>query len=109
MLYFTISLALKLLLWPILNNIYYEICKILKKFQEHCDQNRDLLLKAFVPQKSEDLFTLRNDQKKSAAEGLVELFLEKEENARKEETKTGMWEFLLFRHFSQFLAYLMPL
>ena len=43
-----------------------------------------------MPQKSEDLFTLRNDQKKSAAEGLVELFLEKEENARKEETKTGM-------------------
>ena len=100
LLYFTISLALKLLLWPILNNIYYEIykiSKIFKTFQEHCDQNRDLLLKAFVPQKSEDLFTLRNDQKKSAAEGLVELFLEKEENARKEETKTGMWEFLLFR------------
>ena len=44
-----------------------------------------------MPQKSEDLFTLRNDQKKSAAEGLVELFLEKEENARKEETKTGMY------------------
>ena len=62
-----------------------------------------------MPQKSEDLFTLRNDQKKSAAEGLVELFLEKEENARKEETKTGENFNCIDILANFFLAYLMPL
>ena len=33
--------------------------------------------------------------RKTAAEGLVQLFLEKEENARREETKAGMNFFLI--------------
>ena len=36
-------------------------------------------------------FHLFSDRK-TAAEGLVQLFLEKEENARREETKAGMNE-----------------
>ena len=56
---------------------------------EHCEENRDLILKAFLPQKTEDMFTVQSDSKKTAAEGLVEMFLEKEENARREESKTG--------------------
>ena len=55
---------------------------------EHCEQNRGYLLKALVPNVSEDVFA-NSGEKKDAASALVQLFLEKEENARKEETKTG--------------------
>ncbi len=54
---------------------------------EHCEPNRRNLLKTKVPMASEDMFSV-TDQK-MAAEGLVQLFLEKEENARWEESKAG--------------------
>ena len=40
-----------------------------------------------VPQKAEDLFT--SSEKLTATEAMVKLFLQNEENARSEESKTG--------------------
>ena len=57
---------------------------------EHCEENRTLLLKTLVPQTNEDLFS-PNSERKTAAEGLVQMFLEKEENAKREESKTGKY------------------
>ena len=57
---------------------------------EHCEDNRTLLLKTLVPQTNEDLFS-PNSERKTAAEGLVQMFLEKEENAKREESKTGKY------------------
>ena len=57
---------------------------------EHCEENRTFLLKTLVPQTNEDLFS-PNSERKTAAEGLVQMFLEKEENAKREESKTGKY------------------
>ena len=55
---------------------------------EHCEQNRDNLLKSLIPQTNEDLFS-PSAERQTAAQGLVQMFLEKEENAKREESKTG--------------------
>ena len=55
---------------------------------EHCEQNRTILLKTLVPQTNEELFS-PSSERRTAAEGLVQMFLEKEENAKREESKTG--------------------
>ena len=57
---------------------------------EHCEHNRTVLLKSPIPLTNEDLFT-SNENRKTAAEALVQMFLEKEENAKREESKTGMF------------------
>ena len=44
-------------------------------------------MNTYVPEKSEDMFT--NHSRKKAPEGLIKMFLQHEENARKLETKTG--------------------
>ena len=44
-------------------------------------------MKAFIPDKSDDLFTTKERQ--LAPEGLIKMFLEREENAKRLETKTG--------------------
>ena len=49
--------------------------------------HRSLLMKTILPHASEDVFTLHDN--KIAPEGLIQMFLEKEENARRLETKTG--------------------
>jgi len=54
---------------------------------EHCEQNRTILLKTLVPQTNEELFS-PSSERRTAAEGLVQMFLEKEENAKREESKT---------------------
>ena len=45
-------------------------------------------MKTFVPQKSDEIFT--NHDRKLAPAGLIQLFIEREENARRLETKTGI-------------------
>jgi len=45
-------------------------------------------MKAIVPQKTEALFSA--SEKQTAPEALVQLFLQNEENARNEESKTGL-------------------
>ena len=42
-------------------------------------------MKTFVPQKSDEIFT--NHDRKLAPAGLIQLFIEREENARRLETK----------------------
>jgi hypothetical protein len=44
-------------------------------------------MKAVVPQKADALFSL--SEKQCATEALVQMFLQNEENARNEESKTG--------------------
>ena len=57
---------------------------------EHCEENRQILLKTLVPQTNDDLFApSATSERKTAAVGLVQMFLEKEENAKREESKTG--------------------
>ena len=63
-------------------------------------------MKAVVPQKAEALFSL--SEKQCATEALVQLFLQNEENARNEESKTGEKTTLTFRviriGFNRFIA-----
>lgn len=59
---------------------------------EHCEPNRETLLKTLIPQTNEDLFSPSASERKNAAEGLVQMFLEKEENAKREESKTGKFK-----------------
>ena len=60
---------------------------------EHCEHNRTVLLKSPVPMTNDDLFApdsgAGTSGRKIAAEALVQMFLEKEENAKREESKTG--------------------
>ena len=49
---------------------------------------RDHLMKAIVPQKNDDFLTASHERQR-APEGFIRMFLEKEENARRLETKTG--------------------
>ena len=44
-------------------------------------------MKTFIPDKSDDMFTAHD--RKLAPEGLIHMFLEREENAKRLETKTG--------------------
>ena len=44
-------------------------------------------MKTVIPEKSDDIFTVHD--RKQAPEGLITMFLEREENARRLETKTG--------------------
>ena len=44
-------------------------------------------MKAYIPDKSDDMFTTKERQ--LAPEGLIKMFLEREENAKRLETKTG--------------------
>ena len=44
-------------------------------------------MKTAVPEKSDNMFTV--NERKLAPEGLIQMFLEREENARRLETKTG--------------------
>jgi hypothetical protein len=44
-------------------------------------------MKSVVPQKADDMFTV--SEKETATEALINLFLQNEENARNEESKTG--------------------
>ena len=44
-------------------------------------------MKAFIPDKTDDMFT--NKERQLAPEGLIRMFLEREENAKRLETKTG--------------------
>ena len=44
-------------------------------------------MKTAVPEKSDNMFTV--NELKLAPEGLIQMFLEREENARRLETKTG--------------------
>ena len=44
-------------------------------------------MKTLIPEKSADMFTIYD--RKKAPEGLIQMFLEREENARRLETKTG--------------------
>lgn len=46
-------------------------------------------MKSIVPQKTEDLFTTA--ERLTATEALINLFLQNEENARNEESKTGIF------------------
>merc|ERR1719461_331536 len=55
---------------------------------EHCEHNRTVLLKSPIPLTNEDLFCNTESGRKTAAEALVQMFLEKEENAKREESKT---------------------
>ena len=48
---------------------------------------RAILMKTAVPEKSDNMFTV--NERKLAPEGLIQMFLEREENARRLETKTG--------------------
>ena len=48
---------------------------------------RGSLMKAFIPDKTDDMFT--NKERQLAPEGLIRMFLEREENAKRLETKTG--------------------
>ena len=45
-------------------------------------------MKTLIPQKSDDMFT--SQDQKLAPEGLIQMFLEREENAKRLETKTGI-------------------
>ena len=59
---------------------------------EHCEHNRAVLLKSPIPLTNDDLFapgSTSAENRKTAAEALVQMFLEKEENAKREESKTG--------------------
>ena len=49
-------------------------------------------MKSFVPQKSDEIFT--NHDRKLAPQGLIQMFLEREENARLLESKTGNGQYL---------------
>jgi hypothetical protein len=53
-----------------------------------------MLMNSKVPQKADDLFT--TSEKLTATEAMVQLFLENEENARNEESKTGLSDLSLF-------------
>jgi hypothetical protein len=53
-----------------------------------------MLMNSKVPQKADDLFT--TSEKLTATEAMVQLFLENEENARNEESKTGSSDLSLF-------------
>ena len=53
-------------------------------------------MKTAVPEKSDNMFTV--NERKLAPEGLIQMFLEREENARRLETKTGK-----MIHFTGFL------
>ena len=44
-------------------------------------------MKTFIPDKCDDMFTTHD--RKVAPEGLIQMFLEREENAKRLETKTG--------------------
>ena len=48
---------------------------------------RAILMKTAIPEKSDNMFTV--NERKLAPEGLIQMFLEREENARRLETKTG--------------------
>jgi len=52
-----------------------------------CHHLRSKLMSSKVPQKAEDLFTASEEL--TATEAMVRLFLQNEENARNEESKTG--------------------
>jgi hypothetical protein len=56
---------------------------------EHCEANREFLLKTNVPLINKEDLVSPNHKSQTAAAGLVQLFLQKEENAKKEESKTG--------------------
>ena len=50
-------------------------------------------MKTVIPEKSDDIFTVHD--RKQAPEGLIQMFLEREENARRLETKTGNQKIIL--------------
>ena len=64
-----------------------DICVNLKCSIISFQLNREILMKSFVPQKSDEIFT--NHDRKLAPAGLIQMFIEREENARRLETKTG--------------------
>ena len=80
---------------------------------EHCEHNRTVLLKSPIPLTNDDLFapgSTASENRKTAGEALVQMFLENEENAKREESKTGNFHlfpfcvflkefFRFFRHF----------
>ena len=70
---------------------------------ENCEENRQILLKTLVPQTNDDLFSPNSNERINAAQGLVQMFLEKEENAKREESKTGM---NIFSRFWQVLCWI---
>jgi hypothetical protein len=45
---------------------------------ENCKPNRDILMKSFAPQKSDEIFT--NHDRKLAPAGLIQMFIERESN-----------------------------
>ena len=69
------------------------MCETISDFITHY---RAILMKTAVPEKSDNMFTV--NERKLAPEGLIQMFLEREENARRLETKTGK-----MIHFTGFL------
>ena len=61
-------------------NMYETISHLMNNY-------RAILMKTAVPEKSDNMFTV--NERKLAPEGLIQMFLEREENARRLETKTG--------------------
>ena len=70
---------------------------------EHCEHNRTVLLKSPIPLTNDDLFapgSTASENRKTAGEALVQMFLENEENAKREESKTGNFPNMFFESFS---------
>ena len=70
---------------------------------EHCEHNRTVLLKSPIPLTNDDLFapgSTASENRKTAGEALVQMFLENEENAKREESKTGNFSNKFFESFS---------
>ena len=66
---------------------------------EHCEHNRTVLLKSPIPLTNDDLFapgSTASENRKTAGEALVQMFLENEENAKREESKTGNFHLFPF-------------
>ena len=70
---------------------------------EHCEHNRTVLLKSPIPLTNDDLFapgSTASENRKTAGQALVQMFLENEENAKREESKTGNFSNKFFESFS---------
>lgn len=70
---------------------------------EHCEHNRTVLLKSPIPLTNDDLFapgSTASENRKTAGQALVQMFLENEENAKREESKTGNFSNMVFESFS---------
>ena len=70
---------------------------------EHCEHNRTVLLKSPIPLTNDDLFapgSTASENRKTAGQALVQMFLENEENAKREESKTGNFSNMFFESFS---------